>query len=418
MPTAWGGPDPTPIVDPGDYEMGTRWRANQQITTQGIRIHTGALEVGLLGRKAHLWTDAGVLLTSVTLPTDLPTGWSVHHWDTAVTFNPGQKFITSFSCYGNYSFSSSVLNVDVLSADGAVTALANGTDGIGNGIYNNTPGLFPSVSAFGGFLGVDFVYTLGPGTPRITNLTATVTGAIVTATMTVEDDETLVGATYSIDWGDGSAPTTGVTTAQHTYAASGTYAILVSVTDASGLSAYDAIPVTIYLVPPGALAFYDVLDTIVDAVLAALTNTDAGAPDRSCVVNGAIAWDECECGQLAGTVIRYFFSDSFPNTVQGGITGACRSANVVAEMAVSILRCAPGPKGQKMAPECSELEESAQTVMIDAHVTRNTIACLLEHLKENDLIIDYLIGDQTTVGPDGACVGSDIGFFIELNWGA
>lgn len=238
MVQAWNGAAPTEAADATDYELGTRWRAEETITVTHIAITTGAGEVGQAGRRARLWTDAGVELAYADLPTDLPTGRSSHELNTSVTRTAGQVFVSSFSTYGNYSAAAGALAGDVASADGAVTALASGTGGVGNGLFIASPGSFPTTSGGGTYYGVEFDYDLGAGgntAPTITELSAVADGATVTATMVVTDAETLVGASYRIEWGDG-AVTTGATSAQHTYTASGLYAVLAKVVDAGGLS--------------------------------------------------------------------------------------------------------------------------------------------------------------------------------------
>lgn len=167
----------------------------------------------------------------------------------------------------------------------------------------------------------------------------------------------------------------------------------------------------------GHLAFYDLLKEILDAVNEALGETPTGKPDRACVVPGQIAWDECECGQLAGTVNQWFFSDTFPIDATPGaiVSPQCRSAWEVAEMLIEILRCAPQPKGEDLAPDCSALDAAAQTHITDADVVRNTIVCLLEEMKDAGRIVDYTIGAQVAVGPQGMCVGTDITFSVALD---
>ncbi len=91
----------------------------------------------------------------------------------------------------------------------------------------------------------------GPTPPVITALSATVNHSSATATVTAEDAQGLTGADYVYDWGDGSSPTVAsVNTASHTYTASGLYAVLVTVTDSSGLSDSAATAIEI-VVPTG-----------------------------------------------------------------------------------------------------------------------------------------------------------------------
>ena len=149
-----------------------------------------------------------------------------------------------------------------LAADGNVTAVAGASGTHGNGSFEGTPTQFPTTaSGNNAFYGIDCQYSLGIGgntAPRITQLAATAAGAVVTATVVAVDDETLVGATYRYQWGAGTAATVAGTAAaqQHTYTASGTYAVMVSVTDAGGLSDFDAVPVLV-VVPAGDLGNLD-----------------------------------------------------------------------------------------------------------------------------------------------------------------
>lgn len=167
----------------------------------------------------------------------------------------------------------------------------------------------------------------------------------------------------------------------------------------------------------GPLAFYTVLDTLVSTIATDLeSEAPLGRPDRVCIVNGAIAWDECECGQLVGTTIRWFYADSFPNGLQPEpLVNNCPPTQVIAEMAISVLRCAPGPQGNDLAPTCAALAQSAQDVHYDAFVVRRDVACGLDEMKANGDISDYHIMDQTSVGPDGQCVGTDMIFYVSLD---
>jgi len=268
MATAWTGPDPSEAADGSDYELGVEYLANDDITITHVRAWTGAGEVGVGNRRGRIWSTAGAQLGIATLPDDLPTGWSEHALDAAVVRTAGQRFVVSYSTGGNYGALANALDTAVDSADGAVTAVA-GPDGThGNGSFNGTPGQFPTNgSGNNAFYGVDVVYDLGiegNTAPTITQLTATAAGAVVTAVVVATDDQTLVGASYRYEWGDGTDSTSASTTAQHTYAASGTYAVMVSVTDAGGLSDHAAVPVQI-VVPAGDLGALD-SGAIIEAV--------------------------------------------------------------------------------------------------------------------------------------------------------
>ena len=274
MATAWGGADPTEAVDADDYELGIEYRANADLTITHVRIWTGAGEENVTSRRARIWSTAGSQQALITLPDDLPTGWSQHALDTPLEKTSGSRFVVSYSTGGNYSVLPGALESDVESADGLVTALSGVNSTNGNGVFNITPGTFPTTGpGTRQFYGADFVYTAGIGgntSPRITQFTVTPAGADVTAVVVAEDDEALDGATYRFNWGDGGADTVTshpTATAEHTYAASGVYAVLVTVTDSEGAADYEAEPVTV--VVPDAAA-NDLTQEDIEAILAAV----------------------------------------------------------------------------------------------------------------------------------------------------
>lgn len=246
MPIGWNGGDPTSVADPENYELGTAWRAEADITITHARVYTDPGETTISPRRYRIWSSVGALQYTETLPDDLPSGWFLYELTTPQPITTGTVFVTSYNTGGNYSALANALDSDVVSSDGNVTALAAiNAPGGHNGRFNETPGAFPNLGAGSHpFYGIDFQYTVGIGgntAPRITGTNIQITDATVTVTLDVEDDETLVGASYRFGWDDGSPDTvTSSSTAQHTYTGSGHYALLLQVTDASGLSDYDA----------------------------------------------------------------------------------------------------------------------------------------------------------------------------------
>lgn len=272
MANGWNGSDPVEQVDSDNYALGTAMKANQDITITHVRIWAGAGEVNYSPRTGKIWSTGGAELASVALPNDLPTGWSTHALSVPVERLANQQWVVAYDTGGNYGFLSHGLDVDVVSADGAVTALGfAGAPGGVNGRFNVNPGDFPaSGNASHGFYGADVAYSLGIGgntAPVIATATVTVAGTQATAMIEAADAETLTGATYRYDWGDGSpVDSTNHPTAikSHTYAVPGTYPILLSVTDNGGLSAYKARYAVIDPTPDltGTLAS-DILDLLV-----------------------------------------------------------------------------------------------------------------------------------------------------------
>ena len=271
MPTAWGGADPVQQADGNDYELGTEFLANADITITHVRVWSGSGEVSVTSRRGRIWSTGGGQLGIATLSDDLPDGWSQYALDAPVERLAGQRFVVSYSTGGNYgALLDALAGASVNSGDGNVTALGTASATNGNGVFNGTPGSFPTTSPGAHpFYGADIVYSLGIGgntAPVITEATVVAAGPTVTATIVATDAETLVGATYRFDWGDGTAVTaTSVNTAQHTYTASGLYGVLLSVTDADGLDDHVAVAVQV-LVADAAVSPLDIVG-IIDAVV-------------------------------------------------------------------------------------------------------------------------------------------------------
>ena len=424
MPNAWGGATPVEVADGSDYELGTEYEAVVDITIHRIRVWSGVGELSYNPRRARIWSTVGVELGIAVLPDNLPDGWSEHDLIDPVEITAGTNFVVSYSTGGNYGIVAGALNVQVDSADGNVHTVAAGVAINGNGIFNNSPSLFPNTAsgAFH-FYGPDFVYELGFGDstpPVINSLELARTGNMATVTVNATDAETLVGATYRFNWGDGTADTiTNYPTnaASHVYTATGTYAILVTVTDADGLTDTAAIAVSVTVFAPGReLMFYMIPNTLLNAIEAALATTIGGPMNRACVVPGAIAWDECECGALYVSVSRWFLSDTFPASQSADQrVGPCELTWLVAEITIQVMRCAPTAAGRNVvAPTCEALDNAAKIMVVDAYTTLTTTLSTLCGMKQDNLIIDFSLGEQTASGPEGMCVGTELRAYVAM----
>lgn len=162
----------------------------------------------------------------------------------------------------------------------------------------------------------------------------------------------------------------------------------------------------------GPMKWYTVAETLRQAVHAELTIK----PTRSGVVPGAIAWDECDCGLLAVSVNQIFPSEVFPSLLVEP-TGNCDASLEVGEIVIQIVRCAPSPEGQKLAPSVTELDASAQEVLRDAFellkATRETL-CMMENDRD---IMAFLLRPLTAQGPSGSCVGNELRVYVGLRRG-
>lgn len=166
----------------------------------------------------------------------------------------------------------------------------------------------------------------------------------------------------------------------------------------------------------GPLAFYTVANGIATEINSALTNSLGGSPQRVSVVPGDIAHDDCSCGALYVSPGDYFLSDDFP---QGGLSAGtrespCELAWVVSRIDIQLMRCAPQPVGNALAPTVAALNKAAQIYVSDAYVVRTTVLAYLCGLRSADQIIDFALGDQSRNGPGGACVGTGLLAYVSL----
>lgn len=162
----------------------------------------------------------------------------------------------------------------------------------------------------------------------------------------------------------------------------------------------------------GPLKWYTVAAALRDAVYAELTTK----PDRAGVVPAAIAWDECDCGLLAVSVARVYPSDRFPEeATTREATAGCDAAWDVAELVIQIIRCAPNPGGQDLAPTVAALDASAQDVIRDAYETMLATTVTLCQMRADRDIVDYLIRTQDAQGPSGGCVGTELRALVGLH---
>lgn len=248
----WGGADPVQVGDTASYEMGTEYLANVDITVTHIRVFSGDNARVLSNRRGRIWSIAGTVLAQAIMPDSLPQGWQLYALISPLPLTAGTRFIVSFSTGGNYAAIPNVFqSAAVVSSDGAVTA-RKAIDALnGNGVFNSSPGpgSFPTSNFNSTFYGIDLGYDVGISgntAPVIDNITVGASGLNVSVSIAAHDAQTLAGASYLIDWQDGSS--TAASAASHTYASGGLKAILGSVTDAGGLS--DFMAAAIVLVPP------------------------------------------------------------------------------------------------------------------------------------------------------------------------
>jgi len=160
--------------------------------------------------------------------------------------------------------------------------------------------------------------------------------------------------------------------------------------------------------PVAVPALDQVVAVVLDCVGSALAGTAAGRPGRVCTVPGLLAWDGGDCGLLAVTVDRVYPSSTFPVEAQAvELAGPCPPQYEVAELTVTVLRCAPTIDSAGRSPSCTALDRSANTWFRDMDATRAALGCCLAGLRDVDTVAEFVVRDTTPAGPEGGCVGSD-----------
>ncbi|HEV8175546.1 MAG TPA: DUF4082 domain-containing protein [Actinoplanes sp.] len=232
MVNGWAGVDPTQQDDGGtSYELGAYGVVNDDLTLTRVRVWHGASSNNVANRKARIWTGAGVLLDTIAIDASLPAGWNVYDLTAPIELTAGSEFVVSYTTTRYYGAVVAGLPAD--SSDDLITYT-------GGRFTETLAGTFPSTSTTA-FYGIDVEYTPGIGGNVAPDITVAVTTAqlVATATVTV-DDESPGSVTYLYLWGDGASSSSGSTTANHTYAAAGVYALMVVATDSGGLKGYAA----------------------------------------------------------------------------------------------------------------------------------------------------------------------------------
>jgi Domain of unknown function (DUF4082)/PKD domain len=254
MANGWGGADPTGFTDAAtDYELGTRYVANEHITVNQVRVWSPAGSVAIANRKGYIRTTGDVILATATLPNTLPSGWSVYDLNTPVDVLAGTTFWVTYDVQDTYGAIPSA--IPQTSADTAVTANLGG--------FNATVGNLPTTTSTT-FFGVDITYTVIPSTAPTVGISLTRSGLTVQATLTISDDIPAT-VTYRIEWGDGAAGSvSGLGPHSHTYAAAGTYAVMAVATDQDGN--VDQAVAIITVVDPTGIDIHAIRQAIADAV--------------------------------------------------------------------------------------------------------------------------------------------------------
>lgn len=150
--TTAGGADPTPQADTAAYALGVRFSLVTPITLTAIRVFNPGT-VARAGRTARIWNwDTAIPLATITLPAQLPAGWSTHHLPAPIELGTGVNWMASVQvgggATGDYAATTNVLTAGV--SDGTVVG--------DRGFFSADPAAMPSSGISYTWYGIDVVY--------------------------------------------------------------------------------------------------------------------------------------------------------------------------------------------------------------------------------------------------------------------
>lgn len=162
----------------------------------------------------------------------------------------------------------------------------------------------------------------------------------------------------------------------------------------------------------GPAVFFAVLSRVRDDLVAAFQATSSSF-GRVAIYPAAIAWDSCDqCGLLALAQTRLYLSEDYPN--EAAVSNSMQAPYLISDCVVQAIRCAPVPDDRGNPPSVTLIESSALTVSMDQVTVLCTVLETLDDLTDNNIIVDYVIRQSMESGPQGACVGSELGFAVVM----
>lgn len=133
--TLYGTATPTNTTtdDAGDYELGVRFRSDQDGFVNGVRFYKGAGNTGV--HTGSLWSTDGQELATATFGGESASGWQSVTFDTSVPVRAGVDYIASYhTATGHYAFDGSFF--DHHNANAAPLHALASTGAAPNGVYN------------------------------------------------------------------------------------------------------------------------------------------------------------------------------------------------------------------------------------------------------------------------------------------
>jgi Domain of unknown function (DUF4347)/Domain of unknown function (DUF4082) len=187
----------------GDYELGMEFKSAKAGQISSIRYYKAPSETGT--HVGKIWSSTGTLLGSVTFTNETASGWQQQALTTPVTIQPNTTYVVSVNANSYYVATNNGIASTITNGD--ISAVADGS----NGVYNDSPGLFPTQSWQNSNYFRDIVFTPTAANPNNIPGTIGVTGTPTqnqTLTANVADPDGLTGVTINYQWQQSSNGTT------------------------------------------------------------------------------------------------------------------------------------------------------------------------------------------------------------------
>jgi Domain of unknown function (DUF4347)/Domain of unknown function (DUF4082) len=178
----------------GDYELGMEFTSAKAGQINAIRYYKSPLETG--SHTGSIWSSTGTLLGSVNFANETASGWQQQALTTPINIGANTTYVVSVNA--NSYFGVTVGGINTTITNGDLSAVADGS----NGVYNGTPGAFPTASYSNSNYFRDVVFT---PTTATTNKPGTikVSGTLrqnQTLTANVADPDGLTGVNIKYKW--------------------------------------------------------------------------------------------------------------------------------------------------------------------------------------------------------------------------
>jgi Ca2+-binding RTX toxin-like protein/uncharacterized protein YaiE (UPF0345 family) len=193
-PTA--APTTTDITDgvgaAGDYALGMEFVSTKAGQINAIRYYKAASETG--PHTGKIWSSTGTLLGSVLFANETASGWQEQLLTAPINVAANTTYVISVNVNTHYVATTNGIATTIVNGD--LSAVADGS----NGVFNEDPGLFPTLSFNNTNYFRDIVFTpAAPNNVGTIALSGTPTqNQLLTATVT--DTDGLTGVSIGYQW--------------------------------------------------------------------------------------------------------------------------------------------------------------------------------------------------------------------------